>query len=67
MLIYSFTVYSLPIDLIKELERYMQNFIWSGDLNNKKLVIVVGKTICTPISEGGMGIISFLILNEALG
>jgi len=65
MLIYSITIYSWPTSLIKELERYMRNFIWSGDLHNKKLVTVAWKTICIPIDEGGLGIRSLSKLNEA--
>jgi len=36
MIIYSISTYARPINLIKELERYMRNFLWSGDLNNER-------------------------------
>ena len=65
MLIYSITIYSWPSSLIKELEKYFRNFIWSGDLYSKKQVIVAWKTVCTPIEEGGLGIRSLSKLNEA--
>jgi len=56
MLIYSFTGYSWPISLIKELE--MQNFIWSGGPQQQKTCYCGWITIFTPIPEGGMHIIS---------
>jgi len=65
MLIYSITIYSWPSSLIKELEQFLRNFIWSGDLHNKKLVTAAWKTICTPLEEGGLGIRSLSKLNEA--
>jgi len=43
----------------------MRNFICSGDLDTRKLVIVSWKTICTPILEGGLGIRLLKNLNEA--
>lgn len=65
MMIYSITIYNWPVKLIKELEKYMRNFLWSGDLNSRKLVIVAWKKVCTPIEEGGLGIRSISMLNDA--
>ncbi|PNX62717.1 hypothetical protein L195_g053127, partial [Trifolium pratense] len=63
-----FTYLRVPIfkvTLIKELERYLRNFIWSGDLLTRKMVTVAWNTVCTPIAEGGLGIRSFAKLNQA--
>jgi ribonuclease HI len=65
MLIYSITTYSWPVSLIKELERYMRNFIWSGDLLVKKVVTVSWNKVCSPVDEGGLGIRSLSNLNKA--
>jgi hypothetical protein len=40
MLVHSFSVYSWPTSLIKDLEKWMRNFIWSGDVTQRKLVTV---------------------------
>jgi hypothetical protein len=40
MLIYSITLYSWPVSLIKEVEKHFRNFIWSGDIDKRKLVTV---------------------------
>ncbi|CAJ2645220.1 unnamed protein product [Trifolium pratense] len=65
MLVYSITTYSWPISLIKMLDRYMRNFIWSGDLLVRKLVTVSWNKMCSPIDEGGLGIRSLSNLNKA--
>lgn len=48
MLIYSFHIYSQPVKQINGLERFMRNFIQSGDMNSKKLVIVVWHKASAP-------------------
>jgi hypothetical protein len=65
MMIYSITIYSWPISLIKELEKYLRNFLWSGNLNIRKFVTVSLKTVCSPLDEGGLGIKSLSSLNQA--
>ncbi|PNX88874.1 ribonuclease H, partial [Trifolium pratense] len=42
------------VSLIKELERYLRNFLWSGDLNTRKTVTVSWSTVCSSIDEGGL-------------
>ncbi|XP_024636247.1 uncharacterized protein [Medicago truncatula] len=65
MLIHSITVYSWPTSLLRDLEKYIKNFIWSGDTSKRKLVTVSWKNICKPYDEGGLGIRSLIKLNEA--
>jgi hypothetical protein len=40
MLLHCLTIYSWPIKLLKDLEKWMRNFIWSGEINKRKLVTV---------------------------
>jgi len=49
--------------LIKEMEKYMRNFIWSGDVHKRKLVTVSWKKICKPFSQGGLILRSIKTLN----
>ncbi|PNY16800.1 ribonuclease H, partial [Trifolium pratense] len=65
MTIYSITIYSWPISIIKSIESWTRNFIWSGNINQKKLVTVAWKKVCTPFEEGGLGLRSLVVLNEA--
>jgi hypothetical protein len=65
MLVYSISIYSWPMSLLKDLERWIKNFIWSGDISQRKLVIVAWKKVCRPYDQGGLGIRSLIVLNES--
>jgi hypothetical protein len=65
MLIYSITLYSWPVSLIKMVEKDIKNFIWSGDVEKRKLVTVAWKKLCRPLSQGGLNIRSLSCLNKA--
>jgi hypothetical protein len=64
MLLHCILVYSWPMSLIKDLERWMRNFIWSGDVNKRKLVTVAWHKVCLPIKEGGLGVRSLSKVNK---
>jgi len=65
MLIHSISIYSWPISLLKEIETWCRNFVWSGDCSKRKLVTVSWSKICRPLEEGGLGLRSLTKLNEA--
>jgi hypothetical protein len=65
MLIYSISLYSWPISLLKDIEKAIRNFIWSGDIDKRKLVTVAWKKVCRPYSQGGLNIRSLIMLNKA--
>ncbi|GAU19469.1 hypothetical protein TSUD_77130 [Trifolium subterraneum] len=65
MLIYSITLYSWPTSLIKELEKNIRNFVWSGEIDKRKLVTVSWKKVCRPLSQGGLNLRSLSSLNKA--
>ncbi|MCH94279.1 putative ribonuclease H protein, partial [Trifolium medium] len=65
MMMHTISVYSWPTSLIKDIERWMRNFIWSGDVNQRKLVTVAWHRVCSPFNEGGLGLRSLSKLNEA--
>jgi len=65
MLIYSISIYSWPMSLIKEVEKHMRNFIWNGDVDKRKLVTVSWKKVCKPFSQGGLNLRSIKTLNTS--
>jgi hypothetical protein len=65
MLIYSISLYSWPVSLLKEVEKWIRNFIWSGDIDKRKLVTVSWKNLCRPYSQGGLNLRSLVKLNLA--
>ncbi|CAJ2659028.1 unnamed protein product [Trifolium pratense] len=65
ILLYNITLYSWPVSLIKKIEKLMKNFIWSGDVDKKKLVTFAWKKICRPLSQGVLNLRSLTSLNKA--
>jgi ribonuclease HI len=65
MLTYSISLYSWPVSLLKDLEKCIRNFIWSGDLEKRKLITISWKKICRPMAQGGLNIRSLTSLNKA--
>lgn len=65
MLAYSFHIYVWPISVIKQVDGWIRNFIWSGNIQKRKYVTVAWKKVYASISEGGLGIRSIRSINEA--
>jgi len=65
MLVHSMSLYSWPVSLLKEIDKWCRNFIWSGDIEKRNLVTIAWKKLCRPMDEGGIGLRSLISLNEA--
>nr|ABD28670.2 RNA-directed DNA polymerase (Reverse transcriptase) [Medicago truncatula] len=65
MLVHTMSIYSWPIKILKEMEKWIKNFIWSGDVTKRKMVTVAWRKICADYEEGGLGVKSLICLNEA--
>ena len=65
MLIHTISIYSWPVALLRQIEKWIKNFIWSGDVNKRKMVTVAWKKVCSDYEEGGLGTKSLICLNEA--
>ncbi|CAI8617345.1 unnamed protein product [Vicia faba] len=64
MVLYSIMTYYWPISLIKLVEGWCINFIWSANINKRKLVTVAWKHYCKKVKDGGLGLKSLRVLNE---
>jgi ribonuclease HI len=58
-------MYSWPVALLKDLEKCIRNFIWSGDKDKRKLVTVSWEKICRSYNQGGLNIRSLTKMNLA--
>ncbi|XP_042519136.1 uncharacterized protein LOC122092899 [Macadamia integrifolia] len=54
--VHNFAVYWWPDHSIKLVEWWMRNFIWSGDMEVTKKIVVNWDDVCKPKQEGGLGI-----------
>lgn len=65
MLVHCISIYNWPASIIKVIETWMRNFIWSGNLEKKIFMIVTWKTCCKSLKEGKLGLKSLKTFNEA--
>lgn len=66
MFVYNFHVYAWPISLIKTVDYWVRNFIWSGDISTRKIVTVAWSTVCNPLAVGGLGIRPLRSINDVV-
>ncbi|XP_026417309.1 uncharacterized protein LOC113312788 [Papaver somniferum] len=66
MPIYNMVVYKWPASIIKICEKIIRNFLWSGEGDTRKYNILAWKRVCTPYSEGGLGIHRLEVINKSL-
>ncbi|XP_026416392.1 uncharacterized protein LOC113311808 [Papaver somniferum] len=66
MPVYNMSVYKWPKSVIKECEKIIRNFLWSGDPAVKRLVTVKWDEVNSPISEGGLRLRRLEIMNKTL-
>ncbi|XP_026435535.1 uncharacterized protein LOC113333241 [Papaver somniferum] len=50
------SVYKWPRKVLKESEKIIRNFLWSGDPSIKKTVTLKWEKTCAPLAEGGLEI-----------
>jgi len=65
LLAYSFNLYKWHLSLLKHVEQWCQNFIWTGDILKKGITTVNWDTICSPLENGGLKIINLHHENNA--
>ncbi|XP_026428874.1 uncharacterized protein LOC113324799 [Papaver somniferum] len=64
--IHNMAIYKWPRKFILQCERAIRNFIWSGDSNINRVVVVAFDKICCPFEEGGLGLTLMATMNKAL-
>lgn len=65
MLTHNMSIYNWLLSLLRDLERAVHRFIWSGETSKNKNVTVAWNNVCKPTAKGGLGICSLCMLNEA--
>ncbi|XP_050211755.1 uncharacterized protein LOC126661917 [Mercurialis annua] len=57
---------SMPAVVQQQLESYMIQFLWKGDISSRALSKVPWKVICQSFKEGGLGIHNLKVRNQSL-
>ncbi|XP_026383729.1 uncharacterized protein LOC113279242 [Papaver somniferum] len=63
--VYNMAIYKWPSSVIKACEKIIRNFLWSGDSEIRKYKVMSWRKVCTPYSEGGLGIQRLEVINKA--
>ncbi|XP_042479159.1 uncharacterized protein LOC122060066 [Macadamia integrifolia] len=66
MMNHSSAVYWWPSSLIAIMERWMRNFIWTGEIDTAKKISVRWDLCCRPKDEGGLGLRRLRDINKAM-
>ncbi|XP_026433401.1 uncharacterized protein LOC113330803 [Papaver somniferum] len=64
--IHSMVVYKWPCNIIKQVERAIRNFLWSGDAEKRKFFTVLYDNLCCSRREGGLGLRRLIDVNKAM-
>ncbi|KAF6169120.1 hypothetical protein GIB67_038617 [Kingdonia uniflora] len=64
--IYSMGIYKWSASLIKEGERILCNFFWSGEPDSRKACVVAWDKVCKPFKEGGINLRRLKAINQSL-
>ncbi|XP_026455374.1 uncharacterized protein LOC113356446 [Papaver somniferum] len=64
--IHNMVIYKWPSKFILQCERAIRNFIWTGDSNVSRVVVVAYDKVCFPFEEGVLGLTRLETMNTAL-
>lgn len=63
MTVHCSMIYKWPTSMLKNSDKWMHNFSWSGNVEKKKIVTVKLDICCKRLREGGLGIKSIKDFN----
>ncbi|KAJ9535399.1 hypothetical protein OSB04_un001489 [Centaurea solstitialis] len=64
--VYWSSMFLLPVSVVKEIERILRAFLWSGGEAIKGKAKVAWSIVCLPRSKGGLGVKSLKLWNKIL-
>ena len=64
--IYLLSFFKIPQKVVKKLISLQRNFLWGGDIDQKKIPWVKWTDLCLPKADGGLGIKDISKFNSAL-
>jgi hypothetical protein len=63
---YYMSLFPLPASVANRMEKIQRDFLWGGLGEEFKYHLVSWSKVCSPISEGGLGIRNLMVFNRAL-
>jgi len=62
---YSFQIYEWNLILLKDINIWIRNFVWTGDVNKAGLVSVKWNPSCSSKQDGGLQVLNLQVENKA--
>lgn len=63
---YFLSLFPIPASVGARIEKLQRDFLWGGIGDEFKYHLVKWSKVCTPVSEGGLGIRNLVVFNKAL-
>jgi hypothetical protein len=63
---YLLSLFPIPANVANRIEKIQRDFLWGGSIDGARFHLVDWDTVCSPISEGGLGIRKVRKFNQAL-
>ena len=63
---YSMNCFTIPVSILKEIERLCRTFYWGQRGDEKKVAWIAWEKLCVSKKEGGLGMRNMQFFNKAL-
>jgi hypothetical protein len=64
--LYMHSIYPIPKSVIRKVDIYRKQLLWQGGHQSKKFHLVKWIYVCSPKSQGGLGVLNLEYMNDAL-
>jgi hypothetical protein len=66
LLTYYLSLFTIPASVANRIEKIQRNFLWGGKEFGTNIHLLNWDTVCSPITQGGLGVRKLAIFNKAL-
>jgi hypothetical protein len=64
--LYMLSIYPIPKSVIRKVDIYRKQLLWQGGHQPKKFHLVNWSSVCSPKSQGGLGVLNLEYMNDSL-